>query len=78
MVMSALKSLFKGKETPAEEKKEAKAVKSGKVSPAAYAKGEKSEGEKDKMSTLKKKGEAIKSGKLPVAKYAKMEGKGKK
>lgn len=37
-------NLFKGKETMAEELKEAKAIKSGKISPMQYAKGEKSEG----------------------------------
>ena len=37
-------ALFKGKETPAEERKEAKAVKSGKLTPAQYAKGEAKEG----------------------------------
>lgn len=36
--------LFGGKETYAEELKEAKAIKSGKLTPAQYAKGEKSEG----------------------------------
>jgi hypothetical protein len=37
------KSLFKGKESMGEELKEAKAIKSGKISPMQYAKGEKSE-----------------------------------
>ena len=37
------KSLFKGKESMGEELKEAKAIKSGKLSPMQYAKGEKSE-----------------------------------
>ena len=36
-------NLFKGKETYGEELKEAKAIKSGKLSPQQYAKGEKSE-----------------------------------
>ena len=40
-----LKKLFKGKDTKAEELKEAKAIKSGKISPEQYAKGEKMEGE---------------------------------
>jgi len=35
-----LKKLFKGKESKAEELKEAKAIKSGKISPEQYAKGE--------------------------------------
>lgn len=38
-----LKSLFKGKDTVKEEVKEAKAIKSGKISPMQYAKGEESE-----------------------------------
>ena len=41
-----MKKLFKGKETYAEELKEAKAIKSGKISPQEYAKGEKMEGHK--------------------------------
>jgi len=36
-------NLFKGKESYGEEMKEAKAIKSGKISPMQYAKGEKSE-----------------------------------
>jgi hypothetical protein len=46
----ALKNLlnqFRGRETPAEEKKEKK------MSPAAYAKGERMEGEKAKMPAKK-------------------------
>jgi len=35
-----LKSLFKGKESYGEELKEAKAIKSGKITPKEYAKGE--------------------------------------
>ena len=45
------KGLF-GKETPAKEAREAKMVKSGKMSPKAYAKGEKSEGEKGSMKNF--------------------------
>ncbi len=60
--------LFKGKETPAEEMKEAKALKSGKISPKQYAKGEASEGHgKGAMAKAK----AIKSGKMSPAAYAK-------
>lgn len=43
--MAKLKKLFKGKDTHAEELKEAKAIKSGKITPEEYAKGEKMEGE---------------------------------
>lgn len=39
-------NLFKGKETFGEELKEAKAIKSGKISPREYAMGEKAEGKK--------------------------------
>lgn len=70
----ALKSLFKGKDTPAEERKEANAVKAGKISPAQYAKGEKMEGEGKGAS---QRGKDIKSGKLTPAAYAKMESKKK-
>jgi hypothetical protein len=45
MATDKLKKLFKGKDTYAEEMKEAKAIKSGKISPSEYAKGEKMEGE---------------------------------
>ena len=44
----ATKNLFKGKETYGEELKEAKAIKSGKLTPQQYAKGEKSEESKMK------------------------------
>lgn len=72
-----LASLFRGKDTPSEEKKEARAVKSGKVSPAQYARGEKSEGEKDSKAALLAKAKAMKSGKLTPAQYAKSEAKKK-
>lgn len=59
--------LFKGKETPAEEKKEAKALKAGKISAKQYAAGEKKEGH---GAGAGKKAAAIKSGKLSPEKYA--------
>ena len=69
------KKLFGGKETYAEELKEAKAVKSGKVSPRGFAKAEKAEGygheEKGAMKTAQK----IKSGKLSPKAYATAEAK---
>lgn len=46
MATKKLKSLFKGKESFGEELKEAKAIKSGKITPTEYAKGEKMEGHK--------------------------------
>jgi len=69
------KKLFKGKETYSEELQEAKAVKSGKVSPKAFAKAEKAEGygheEKGALKTAKK----IKSGKMTPKAYASAEAK---
>lgn len=59
-----LKSLFKGKDTKGEELKEAKAIKSGKLSPMQYAKGEKME------DAMKPKGK-------PFAKGGGVETKGK-
>jgi hypothetical protein len=56
MAMADLKKLFKNKETKGEELKEAKAIKSGKISPKQYAMGEKMEEKK-----MKKGGEAKKA-----------------
>ena len=63
--------LFKGKETPAEEMKEARALKSGKISAKQYEAGEKMEGH-GKGAAAKAK--AIKSGKMSPAAYAKEDG----
>jgi len=49
-----LKKLFKGKDTKAEELKEAKAIKSGKISPEQYAKGEEMEKKMNKGGKAKK------------------------
>jgi hypothetical protein len=65
----AMTKIFKGKETKAEEMKEAKAVKSGKISVAQYVKGEKSEGPGEGKGA-KAKGMALKSGKLSAKAYA--------
>jgi hypothetical protein len=48
--------LFKGKETVSEELKEAKAIKSGKISPMQYAKGEESEKKMKKGGSCYAKG----------------------
>jgi len=48
----ALNKLFKGKDTRGEELREAKAIKSGKITPAQYARGERMEDAKK----AKKKG----------------------
>jgi len=63
-----MKRMFGGMETPAEEKKEAKALKSGKITPKQYVAGEKSEGH---GAGAAKKAAAIKSGKMTPAAYAK-------
>ena len=63
-----MKRLFRGMETPAEEKKEATALKSGAISKKQYVAGEKSEGH---GAGAAKKAAAIKSGKLSPAAYAK-------
>jgi len=65
--MDFMKKMFRGKETPAEEKKEATALKSGKISPKQYVAGEKSEGH---GAGAAKKATAIKSGKMSPKAYA--------
>lgn len=69
----ATKKLFGGKETYSEELKEAKALKSGKISERGFARGEKSEGHKEENSA--KLARKIKSGKMSPGAYAKMESK---
>ena len=71
----ATKKLFGGKETYSEEKKEAQALKSGKISKSGFVKGEKSEGHKEENS--KSLASKIKSGKMSPTAYAKMESKEK-
>lgn len=65
--------LFKGKETPAEEKAEARALKAGKISPKQYVAGEAKEGHGAGAAS---KAKAIKSGKLTPAAYAQEHSKG--
>jgi len=62
--------MFAGKQSKAEEMAEAKAVKSGKVSPAEYARREKAEGDMDSKKKLEAKGKALASGKMSAEKYA--------
>lgn len=70
---------FQGKQTKKEEMAEAKAVKSGKVTPAQYAAKEKAEGDKKSKSALMAKGKALASGKMSAKQYAGMAtGKPKK
>lgn len=67
--------LFKGKETYAEELKEAKALKSGKISAKQFVKGEKSEGHKGEEPNPSKLAKEIKSGRKSPQRYAKEEAK---
>ena len=72
--MLMAKKLFGGKETYGEELKEAKALKSGKISRAGFVKGEKAEGHKEEEnpSLIAKE---IKSGTLSPQQYASVESK---
>ena len=63
-----MKRLFRGADTPAEEKAEARAVRSGKISPKQYVAGEKAEGEKEPGMMARAK--ALKSGKMSPEAYA--------
>lgn len=63
-----MKRLFRGTESAAEEKAEARAVRSGKISPKQYVAGEKSEGETEPGMMARAK--ALKSGKMSPAAYA--------
>jgi|688.fasta_scaffold907496_2 hypothetical protein len=70
---------FAGKQTKKEEMAEAKAVKSGKVTPAQYAAKEKAEGDSKSKGALMAKGKALASGKMSPKQYAdKATGKSKK
>lgn len=53
MAKNDMKKLFKGKDTMKEEMKEAKAIKSGKITPKQYAMGEKMEKAKKPMKAMK-------------------------
>lgn len=67
---------FTGKDTKAEEMAEAKAVRSGKVTPKQYVKREmveeKKEGEKSNPKKLASTGKALASGKMSAEKYGAM------
>lgn len=69
----ATKKLFGGKESYKEELAEAKAIKSGKITPQQYARGEKSEGEKG-MKKMAKGG--ITTAKMGAVKSGGNKGKG--
>ena len=67
---------FTGKDTKAEEMSEAKAVRSGKVTPKQYVQREvaeeKREGEKPNRAKLASTGKALASGKMSAEKYGSM------
>ena len=63
---------FGGKDNKKEEMAEAKAVRSGKVSPKEYAAKEKSEGDKKSKATLMRTGKALASGKMSAPQYGGM------
>jgi hypothetical protein len=62
---------FAGKDNKAEERKEAKMVRAGKVSPAQYAAREKAEGDMKSKSSLTAIGKKLATGKMTSAQYAK-------
>jgi hypothetical protein len=74
----ATKKLFGGKESYKEELAEAKAIKSGKITPQQYARGEKSEGEKSmkKMAKGGSAGNGITTAKMGAVKSGGNKGKG--
>lgn len=63
---------FKGKQTAAEEKAEAKMVRSGKMTPAQYARAEKAEGDTKSTKSLEARGKQLASGKMSPDQYAGM------
>lgn len=65
--------MFGGKESKSEERSEARAVRSGKVSPAEYARREKAEGDSKSMGALKARGSALASGRMSADRYASMD-----
>lgn len=60
---------FGGKQTKAEEMKEAKMVRSGKMTPAQYAAAEKKEGDTKSKGALMARGKQLASGKMTPAQY---------
>lgn len=62
--------MFQGKQSPAEEMAEAKALKSGKITKGEYVKGEMSEGKGESKKEAMKKADALKSGKMSAKEYA--------
>ncbi len=61
---------FQGKQTPAEERAEARMVRSGKMSPAQYAAAEKREGDSKSKASLESRGRDLASGRMSADQYA--------
>lgn len=76
MATDKLKKMFKGKESMKEELAEAKAIKSGKITPMEYAKGEKMEGHKagGKMTCKMARGGGVEIKGKTKGKFIKMKG----
>ncbi len=70
-VFKKLTDYFKGRDDMKEEIKEAKAVKSGKITPKQYVKGERSEGDKKPAKKLEQTARNNRSGKVTPTQYAK-------
>ena len=75
MKKGGVSKLFKGKETYGEELKEAKALKSGKISEKQFVRGEKAEGHKGEEPNPSKLAREIKTGRKSPTQYAKEEAK---
>ena len=67
-----LKKLFKGKDSYGEEVKEAKAIKSGKITPKEYAQGEEMEKKMKKGGKCMAKGGSIKEARMEPSKMEKI------
>jgi hypothetical protein len=63
---------FQGKQSPAEERAEARMVRSGKMSPAEYAAAEKREGDSKSKASLEARGRDLASGRMSESRYAGM------
>lgn len=62
---------FGGKDSAPLEKSEARALRSGKMTPKMYVKGEKAEGGGPAPMSMLKRGQQLKSGKMTPTQYAK-------
>lgn len=61
---------FKGKQSKAEEASEARAVRSGRMTPAQYAAKEKAEGGTKSKASLMARGKQLATGKMSAKAYA--------